>query len=71
MQPFHPPTPKPEPLPTIKTNEPPKVMPDRHAQETASPTLAPISLLTAMLPRVRSMPICGRHWRRRPSSSPK
>jgi hypothetical protein len=50
MQPFHPPTPKPEPLPPVKTNELPKVMPDRHAQETASPNLAPISLLPDAAP---------------------
>jgi hypothetical protein len=44
MQPFHPPTPKPEALPLVKTNEPPKATVERRPQETAAPTLAPISL---------------------------
>ena len=49
MQPFHPPPPKPEPLPPVKTNEPPRVVierppPDRRPQESAAPMLTPISL---------------------------
>lgn len=44
MQPFHPPTPKPEPLPVVKTNERPNVIIERRPQEAAAPTLAPISL---------------------------
>ena len=44
MQPFHPPAPKPEPLPVVQTNEPPKAMVDRRPPETAAPPLAPISL---------------------------
>jgi len=46
MQPFHPPTPKPEPLPPVKTNEPPNVIIEHRPQETAAPTLAPIGLFT-------------------------
>ncbi len=51
MQPFHPPAPKPEPLPFVKTNEPPKavsqpspVVGEHRPQETPAPVLAPISL---------------------------
>lgn len=51
MQPFHPPAPKPEPLPVVKTNEPPKivnqppqVISERRPPEPAAPALAPISL---------------------------
>jgi len=44
MQPFHPPTPKPEPAQTLPTNSAPKVMVEKRPQETAPPALAPISL---------------------------
>jgi hypothetical protein len=51
MQPFHPPAPKPEPFPVVKTNEPPKVVnqpalivSERRPQETPALVLAPISL---------------------------
>ena len=45
MQPFHPPTPKPEPLPLPgKTNEPPKVIVERPKPEPPAPQLPPISL---------------------------
>ncbi len=45
MQPFHPPSPKPEPLPPPpKTNEPPKVVAEKRPQEPPPAALAPISL---------------------------
>jgi hypothetical protein len=44
MQPFHPPTAKPEALPLVKTNESPKAVTERRPQETPAPPLAPISL---------------------------
>ncbi len=44
MQPFHPPTPKAETLPVVKSNDAPKVIVDPRAQEAKTPTLAPISL---------------------------
>jgi hypothetical protein len=44
MQPFYPPRPKPEPLPT--TNQVPKVPVERRPQETAPAPLAPISLFS-------------------------
>ena len=44
MQPFYPPTPKPEPLPMSQTNAAPKAPIEHRPQETAPPTLAPISL---------------------------
>ena len=48
MQPFHPPAPKPEPPPVLKTNEPPKVIvvprPPEIPPPPPAPTLAPISL---------------------------
>ena len=44
MQPFYPPTPKPEPLPTSQTNAAPKVLLDHQPKETAPAPLAPISL---------------------------
>ncbi len=44
MQPFHPPTPKPEPLPVVKSNEAPDVIRERRTQEPAAQALAPISL---------------------------
>jgi len=44
MQPFHPPAPKPEPLPVVKSNEPPRIIIEHRPQETPTPTLAPISL---------------------------
>ena len=51
MQPFHPPAPKPEPQPLVKTNEPPKaislppkVISERRPQEAVVAALAPISL---------------------------
>jgi hypothetical protein len=44
MQPFYPPTPKPEPLPTSQTNGAPKVLIEHRSQETAPAPLAPISL---------------------------
>jgi hypothetical protein len=56
MQPFHPPTPKPEPLPTVKTNERPNVINERRLEQTAAPMLAPISLFadsaTADVPKL-------------------
>ena len=44
MQPFHPPTPKPEPLPVVKSNDVPKIIGEPRPQEAAAPALAPISL---------------------------
>jgi len=44
MQPFHPPTPKAEPLPVVKSNDTPKVIIDPRLQEAKAPTLPPISL---------------------------
>jgi Bacterial conjugation TrbI-like protein len=44
MQPFRPPTPKPEPLPVVKTNEAPKVVIEPRPQEAKAPPLPPISL---------------------------
>lgn len=44
MQPFYPPTPKPEPLPVLQTNAAPKVSLDHQTKETAPAPLAPISL---------------------------
>ena len=44
MQPFHPPTPKAEPLPVVKSNDAPKVIIDPRPQEAKAPTLPPISL---------------------------
>ena len=44
MQPFRPPTPKPEPLPVVKSNEAPKIITEQRPQEAKVPTLAPISL---------------------------
>jgi hypothetical protein len=44
MQPFRPPTPKPEPLPVVKSNDAPKVITEARPQEAKVPTLAPISL---------------------------
>jgi len=52
MQPFHPPQPKPEPLPVVKTNTPPTVIIERRpdqAQTTAQP-LPPISLFADSTP---------------------
>ncbi len=44
MQPFYPPTPKPEPLPIAQTNAVPKVLIEHRPQEAAPVPLAPISL---------------------------
>ncbi len=44
MQPFRPPTPKPEPLPVVKSNDAPRVIIEPRPQEAKVPTLAPISL---------------------------
>ncbi|MBI3414873.1 MAG: TrbI/VirB10 family protein [Verrucomicrobia bacterium] len=44
MQPFYPPTPKPEPLPTAQTNAAPKVLIEHQPKESAPALLAPISL---------------------------
>lgn len=44
MQPFYPPTPKPEPQPLPATNQAPKVPIEHRPPETAPPSLAPISL---------------------------
>lgn len=44
MQPFYPPPPKPEPLPMSQTNAAPKAPIEHRPQETAPPSLAPISL---------------------------
>ena len=44
MQPFHPPTPKAEPLPVVRTNETPDAIRERRPSEGNAPTLAPISL---------------------------
>ena len=44
MQPFYPPTPKPEPQPLPATNQAPKVPVEHRPQETAPPPLPPISL---------------------------
>jgi hypothetical protein len=44
MQPFHPPTPKPEPLPVVRTNEIPDTIREPRPSEGNAPTLAPISL---------------------------
>jgi len=44
MQPFRPPTPKPEPLPVVKTNEAPQVVIVPRPPEAKVPALAPISL---------------------------
>jgi hypothetical protein len=44
MQPFHPPTPKPEPLPVVKSNDAPKVIIEPHPAEAKPATLTPISL---------------------------
>jgi hypothetical protein len=44
MQPFHPPTPKPEPLPVVKSNDTPKVIIEPRPQEAKAPLLPPISL---------------------------
>src|ERR1022692_740213 len=44
MQPFHPPAPKPETVPVVKSNEPPKVIVEHRPQEAPTPALAPISL---------------------------
>ena len=45
MQPFYPPTPKPEPLPTSQTNAAPKVLTEHRPQEIAgAPLPAPIAL---------------------------
>ncbi len=44
MQPFRPPTPKPEQMPVVKSNEAPKVITESRPQEAKAPTLAPISL---------------------------
>ena len=44
MQPFHPPTPKPEPLPVVRTNAAPNVILERQPSEGNAPALAPISL---------------------------
>lgn len=44
MQPFYPPTPKPELLPTSQTNAAPKILPDQQPKETAPAPLASISL---------------------------
>jgi hypothetical protein len=44
MQPFYPPTPKPEPLPVLQTIAAPKVSLDHQPKETAPAPLAPISL---------------------------
>ena len=44
MQPFYPPPPKPEPLPTLQTNAAPRVLTEHRSQETAPAPLAPISL---------------------------
>jgi hypothetical protein len=46
MQPFYPPTPKPEPLPTPQTNLTPKVIIEHQPKEPAPALLAPISLFT-------------------------
>ena len=44
MQPFRPPTPKPEALPVVKSTEAPKVITESRPQEAKAPALAPISL---------------------------
>jgi hypothetical protein len=44
MQPFHPPTPKAEPLPVVKSNDAPKVIIESHPQEAKAIALPPISL---------------------------
>lgn len=44
MQPFRPPTPKPEPLAVVKSNEAPKIITEQRPQEAKAPMLAPISL---------------------------
>jgi hypothetical protein len=44
MQPFHPPTPKPDSLPVVKTNDAPRVVIEPRPQEAKVPALAPISL---------------------------
>jgi hypothetical protein len=46
MQPFYPPTPKPEPLPISQTNAPPKVLIEHQSKESAPAPLAPISLFS-------------------------
>jgi hypothetical protein len=58
MQPFYPPTPKPEPLPTPQTNLAPKVIVEHQPKEPASAPLAPISLFadaTAGVPEPKSV----------------
>jgi len=44
MQPFYPPPPKAEPLPTVQTNAAPKLLPEHQPKEAAPTPLAPISL---------------------------
>ncbi|NOS68601.1 MAG: TrbI/VirB10 family protein [Verrucomicrobia bacterium] len=44
MQPFYPPTPKPEQLPISQTNAAPRVLPEHRPQDTAPAPLPPISL---------------------------
>lgn len=44
MQPFHPPTPKAEPLPVVVSNATPDFIRERRAQEANPPALPPISL---------------------------
>jgi hypothetical protein len=58
MQPFYPPTPKPEPLPTPQTNPATKVIIEHPPKETAPAPLAPISLFadaTAGVPEPKSV----------------
>ncbi len=59
MQPFHPPTPKPDPLPSPgKTNEPPKVVVEKPKPEPPPPQLPPISLFgdaTAGVPEPKTL----------------
>lgn len=59
MQPFHPPTPKPETLPSpVKTNEPPKIVVEKPKPEPPPPQLPPISLFgdaTAGVPEPKTL----------------
>jgi hypothetical protein len=58
MQPFYPPTSKPEPLPTPQTNPTPKVVIEHQPKEPAPAPLAPISLFadaTAGVPEPKSV----------------